>query len=308
MNQDLQHLKLLSIFFYVVGGLLALFSCFALIYLLMGVAFVAAPPPSGGGGPPPAALGWFFIVFSAGVLLLGWSWAACLMFAGWYLGQCKHYIYCLVMGCTACLFNPFGTILGVFTIIVLIRPSVKRRFETGGLPDESDERDEPRIGYDDHLPRNSSNIRNDALIPPNTETSHPSAEAASSMRKSPSRSTSTSIKRRPFSAVAAEGSPRPVLALTRCQGRVMLIQPRLMASKRGRPGRPVVGQLRMHQVRKERQSQAGFHLVGVLARLLEQLRIQVAQPCETSRRRTGTRGCDGAAGASAASARCRRGR
>jgi len=33
-------------------------------------------------------------------------------------------------------------------------------------------------------------------------------------------------------AVAARGSPRPVFSLTRCQGRVMLTQPRLIASKR----------------------------------------------------------------------------
>jgi len=159
MNQDLQHIKLLSIFYYVVGGLLALFSCFALIYLVMGVVFLAAPPPSGGGPPPPAAIGWLFIVLSLGALLIGWTWAACLMFAGWYLSQCKYYTYCLVMGCTACLFNPFGTILGVFTIILLVRPSVKRLFEIGGRSDEPDERDDLPSGYDDHIRPDSFNIR-----------------------------------------------------------------------------------------------------------------------------------------------------
>lgn len=159
MNQDLQHIKLLSVFYYVVAGLLALFSCFALIYLVMGVAFLAAPPPSGGGPPPPAAVGWIFIVLSLGALLIGWTWAVCLMFAGWYLSQCKHYMYCLVMGCTACLFNPFGTILGVFTIILLIRPSVKQLFETGGGTDDAEELVEPIAGYDNHLIRDSYNIR-----------------------------------------------------------------------------------------------------------------------------------------------------
>ncbi len=100
------------------------------------------------------------------------------------------------------------------------------------------------------------------------------------MRKSPSRSTSTSIKRRPLSAEAAFGSPRPVLALTRCQGRVMLIQPRLIASKREGLRRSVVGQFRMHQVREEGQPQAGLHLVGVLAGVIEQPRIDVARHAE----------------------------
>jgi hypothetical protein len=159
MHQDLQHLKLLSIFFYIVGGILALSACFLLIYLVIGVAFVAAPPPSSG-GPPPAALGWIFILISCIGTLVFWVWAAALMVAGWYLGRCKHYTYCLVMGCLACLFHPFGTILGVFTIIVLIRPSVKRLFQTGGLIDEPPDRDEPVLASESHIHRNHHDIRN----------------------------------------------------------------------------------------------------------------------------------------------------
>jgi hypothetical protein len=160
MNQDVQHLKLLSVFYYVVGGLIALFSCFALIYMFMGIAFIAAPPPSGGGPPPPVALGWFFILFSGAAMLLGWAWAAALMIAGWFLGQYRHYTYCLVLGCSALLFQPFGTVLGVFTIVLLIRPTVKRLFETGGSPYDPDEDDGPR-DFDDHVWRRSYNIRNE---------------------------------------------------------------------------------------------------------------------------------------------------
>jgi hypothetical protein len=36
------------------------------------------------------------------------------------------------MACIECLFLPFGTILGVFTIIVLSRESVKALFPTAG--------------------------------------------------------------------------------------------------------------------------------------------------------------------------------
>jgi len=154
MNQDLQYLKLLSIFYYIVGGFLAFFSCFALIYLFMGVMFITAPP-SGGGAPPPPELGWFFVIFSSVAVLLGWTWAACLMIAGWFLGRRQHYLYCMTLGCSALLFQPLGTILGVFTIIVLIRPSVKRLFETGGLPDDEDEM---RFS-DDPINRGSYNIR-----------------------------------------------------------------------------------------------------------------------------------------------------
>jgi hypothetical protein len=38
-------------------------------------------------------------------------------------------MFCLVMASITCMFMPFGTVLGVFTLIVLMRPSVKPLFE-----------------------------------------------------------------------------------------------------------------------------------------------------------------------------------
>ncbi len=40
MQQDEEHLKLLSIFHYVVGGLAALFACFPIFHLIMGIVFI----------------------------------------------------------------------------------------------------------------------------------------------------------------------------------------------------------------------------------------------------------------------------
>jgi hypothetical protein len=40
----------------------------------------------------------------------------------------EEYTFCLVMAGVACMFMPFGTVLGVFTIIVLLRDSVKELF------------------------------------------------------------------------------------------------------------------------------------------------------------------------------------
>jgi hypothetical protein len=37
-------------------------------------------------------------------------------------------MFCLVMGGVECLFMPFGTVLGVFTIIVLMQEPVKQLF------------------------------------------------------------------------------------------------------------------------------------------------------------------------------------
>jgi hypothetical protein len=51
---DAQHLKLLSIFHYLVGGLTALFACFPLIHLGLGLAVLFSPgffPAKSGQGP-----------------------------------------------------------------------------------------------------------------------------------------------------------------------------------------------------------------------------------------------------------------
>jgi hypothetical protein len=160
MNQDVQHIKLLSIFHYVVGVLMGLFACIPIFHFGIGVMMIAAPNKMGGSGPPPPpAIGWIFVLISAFIMFLGWTAAICLMVAGWFLPRYKHYLFCMIVAGIACLFQPFGTVLGVFTFIVLLRPSVKRLFETGGHPAEPPDLDEPAIAHEEHVFRDSTNIR-----------------------------------------------------------------------------------------------------------------------------------------------------
>ena len=129
MTQDEEHLRLLSIFHYVVGGLAGLFALFPIIHLVIGLLFILAPEKMAGkGGPPPAFIGWFFVIFALVFITLGWVFAAFVLTAGRYLGKRKHHLFCLVMAGIECIFVPFGTVLGVFTIIVLSRDSVKQIF------------------------------------------------------------------------------------------------------------------------------------------------------------------------------------
>jgi hypothetical protein len=127
-NQDLEHLKLLSIFHYVVAGLAALFACIPLLHLFIGIAMVSGWGDFGDSDPFAGFMGWFFIVFSSAFILGGWIFSFFLFRAGRYLSQQRRYTFCLVMAGMACMFMPFGTVLGVFTIIVLLRESVKELF------------------------------------------------------------------------------------------------------------------------------------------------------------------------------------
>lgn len=132
MNQDEEHLRLLSIFHFVCAGLAALFACIPIIHLVIGLLMVLRPESFGPGkNQPPAIIGWFLVIFASTFIFLGWTFAAVLAWAGRCLRGRKHYTFCLVMAGVACLFMPFGTVLGVFTIMVLSRPSVKALFSEG---------------------------------------------------------------------------------------------------------------------------------------------------------------------------------
>jgi hypothetical protein len=131
MNHDAEHLRLLAIFHYVVAGLAALFSLFPLLYTTIGTIFIFAArhgTPKPGEELPPEFLGWIFVVVGALLFLLGIAMAICILIAGRCLSRRKGYSFALVMACIECLFIPFGTILGVFTIIALSRESVKALF------------------------------------------------------------------------------------------------------------------------------------------------------------------------------------
>src|SRR5437762_4150234 len=133
MNRDKEHLQLLAIFHYVVAGLAALFSFFPLLYTTVGAIFIfvarhgTAKP---GEELPPEFVGWIFVVIGSLLFLVGIGIAICILIAGRSLAKHTHYWFAFAMACIECVFIPFGTILGVFTIIVLSRESVKTLFWT----------------------------------------------------------------------------------------------------------------------------------------------------------------------------------
>lgn len=129
INQDNDHLKLLSIFYYVVAGLEAMFAFFPLIHFFVGLFMVLAPEKlSTSGNEPPEFIGWFFIIFASVIIVFGLFMAALTALTGYYLSKRKYYLFCLVMAGIECVFFPFGTVLGVFALIVLMRDSVKDQF------------------------------------------------------------------------------------------------------------------------------------------------------------------------------------
>ncbi|MFN3408319.1 MAG: hypothetical protein ACK45B_04955 [Limisphaerales bacterium] len=129
MNEDREQLRLLAIFHYVVGALLGLCSFLPVIHLVLGWLMVFRPHSLGPGEPPPAFMGWFFMGFAVVAILAGLTLTVLTIVAGRRLARFRSRTFCIVIAALLCLFMPIGTALGVFTIIVLMRPSVKQLFD-----------------------------------------------------------------------------------------------------------------------------------------------------------------------------------
>jgi hypothetical protein len=128
MTQDEQYLKLLSIFHYIVAGLTALFSCFLFIHIAIGIAMLCGAFE--GKDAPPRFLGLFFIVFPSMFIMAAWILAGLMIATGVKLKHRSSYTFCIVIAAIECILIPFGTVLGVFTIVVLMKESIKQLFET----------------------------------------------------------------------------------------------------------------------------------------------------------------------------------
>ena len=129
---DAEHLRLLALFHYIWGGITALFSSFALFHVGFGIAMIANPGAfagSPGQPPPPAFMGWMFLLIGGVILLFGWTIGGLTIYSGRCLSRRRRRTFSLVMAGVNCLSIPIGTILGVITIVVLLRESVKAEYE-----------------------------------------------------------------------------------------------------------------------------------------------------------------------------------
>ena len=127
---DADHLKLLSVFHFVGAGLallgiLFLIAHFAMFHALMDHPKLWENPTQ---SPPPqeffAIFQWFYLV--AAVVLLGYG--ILNLASGLFLRARKHRTFSIVVAGFNCVHVPLGTVLGVFTIIVLMRDSVRELY------------------------------------------------------------------------------------------------------------------------------------------------------------------------------------
>ncbi len=135
-DRDRDHLKILGIVYYVNAGTIAFCALFGLLYAGIGLFMLAGglPGPAHGKGLEEAKMvGMMFAIFGGAAALFCLTLGLLNFLAGRWLRSEKHRIFCFVVGCLNLMSLPYGTLLGIFTILVLNRPRVKAIF--AGAPD-----------------------------------------------------------------------------------------------------------------------------------------------------------------------------
>src|SRR5262245_2146376 len=91
-TQNEEHLRLLSIFHYVVARLAAFFALIPIFHLVFGLVMVLAPEKlDSHGRPPPPLFGWLLVAFAVTFIVLGWVFAVLVFVSGRFLAKRKHY-------------------------------------------------------------------------------------------------------------------------------------------------------------------------------------------------------------------------
>ena len=135
-NQDADHLKSLAVAFRVVSGLCAVCVNFAWIYVVVGILSIVSPPASvhstrNDQATFTAGFGAVFIFIGFFILAAGYVVAYFGFKTAKSMDQRTNWNLCFGTSIALMLFQPIGLILGIFSLIVLNRPSVKEMFNPG---------------------------------------------------------------------------------------------------------------------------------------------------------------------------------
>jgi len=112
------------------AGFACLLPLFSLVYIGMGIMMLSGKLPSGPRATAHGALigGYVFVGVGSVFFVMGVVGAILNVLAGRALARYERRTLCLVVAGLNCLHMPLGTLLGVFTLIGLARPSVQALF------------------------------------------------------------------------------------------------------------------------------------------------------------------------------------
>lgn len=130
---------MLSILHYVWGGLVLLFSCMFIFHVVIGVMianghmpFPMPPPATQAAAPPqfPPQAGYLFVAMGGCGIVCGWVLGILTIVSGRRMMRRRSRLFSMIVAGVNCVSFPLGTTLGIFTIVVLARDSVKAMYSS----------------------------------------------------------------------------------------------------------------------------------------------------------------------------------
>ncbi|HEY3935788.1 MAG TPA: hypothetical protein VGL97_00030 [Bryobacteraceae bacterium] len=121
-------LKLLAIGYYIQGGIVAFYSLLILLYFGFIGALLAKVAANEAGQRLPAGFAAIMSAVFGALFLLCAVYTICIFLAAYFLRHHRNMLFIQIVSGFNCLLVPYGTVLGVFTLIVLARPTAKLFF------------------------------------------------------------------------------------------------------------------------------------------------------------------------------------
>lgn len=125
---DSEHLRILPIVYWVLAALDIFISLYGLIYVGLGGMMVLLPWDEAAPDAPPPFFGWYFLALGVGFMVFFIGSGVLKILAGVWMRRRTHRTAILVVAGISCLSWPFGIVAGIFTFIVMMRPSVTALF------------------------------------------------------------------------------------------------------------------------------------------------------------------------------------
>ena len=133
-EKDAEHLRLLAMFHFINGALdLVMLGLFGLQYMFMRAMFTHAMHSPKANDPPPEFILDFFLGF---FVLLGFLYLVAVVLnvmTGFFIEQRRHRTFSMVVAGLNCVQMPLGTLLGIFTLIILNRDTVRARYAAASV-------------------------------------------------------------------------------------------------------------------------------------------------------------------------------
>jgi hypothetical protein len=126
---DLKNLRVVGVLHYVAGALLALFSSLFIGCIWFGVRSMRTHVPGASSSFGPLVVG-----MGSVALVLGWTMAGMMVQAGRCIEARRSRRLCLIVAALSTGWFPFGSILGLFTLVLLTKPHVRALFGEDAPP------------------------------------------------------------------------------------------------------------------------------------------------------------------------------